>query len=167
MEYIKNFIIYNSIGLFISGSFFTGLEYMSDRINFKKNMKSYIENMKFWAFDKVVSGYSLYKDVFERKGIIVKKDDINSLVYNYIGDINSSDTEDYLYIFEKRNINDSEYYVRTDITDIKPNNIFMSCELNNNGNIIDITQYISKFCISGMEIEKVFLKAFIKRFFNI
>ena len=128
-------------------------------------MKSYIENMKFWAFDKV-AWHSLYKDIWTY-GIIVKKDDINSLVYNYIGDINSSDTEDYLYIFEKRNINDSEYYVRTDITDIKPNNIFMSCELNNNGNIIDITQYISKFCISGMEIEKVFLKAFIKRFFNI
>ena len=172
MEHLKNFIIYNTAGITISGISFIGLEYMSDPSNFKQNMKTHVNNVKYWILDKIVSGYTLYKDVFPKSNKIDDKtSDINTLVYNADGNIIEKTSLEYKWLFERELIDSKEYFVRDYInntcSDIKINDIFMSCEIINNSNTINITNEISKFCVSGIQIDKIFLKAFMKKFFNI
>lgn len=172
MEYLKNFIAYNTAGITLSGISFVSLEYMSDPSNFKKNMKTYANNVKYWVLDKIVTGYTLYRDYFpEEKNTQDNTTNIDSLTYNVEGDLISKDSPEYKWSFERELIDGEEYFVRDHFIKtqhrIKTNNIFMGCEIINDGNTIDITSEISKFCVVGISIDRIFLKAFMKKFFSI
>jgi len=85
MEYMNNFIFYNSIGFVFSAGMFTSLEFISNPSNFRRNMKQHIDTIKFWTIDKVVSIYSLYKNMFPTIEVN-KAEEIDGLIYNKNGE---------------------------------------------------------------------------------
>lgn len=166
MEYINNFVLYNSIGFVMSLGMFSTLEYISDPDNFTINMKEHMNTIKFWSLDKAVSIYSLYKNVFPEQVEESKINGVEGLVYDIDGNLCNTDDDNLEAIYEKRIINEEEYFVKDHITEPVPNKLFMGCELLFDGEKIDINKEIEKFCVSGTKIDAVFLKAFIKQVFD-
>ena len=171
MEYVSNFLMYNTLGLGISSIYFLSLEYMSDSSRFKENLKRYGNNVKYWILDKIVSGYSLYRDFYPKSQEIEDNtNEIKELIYDVSGNITSRNNKEYKWVFEKIFIDGKEFFVRDYLynsnNSIKSNIIFMSCEIIDNKNTINITNEITRFCVSGIEIDKIFLKAFMKKIFD-
>ena len=133
-------------------------------------MKQRIDTIKFWTLDKVVSIYSLYKDMFPTVQEN-KVDEIDGLIYNKNGelcDVYSSNLE---AIYEKCIINEKEYFVRNHTNEPISNNIFIGCELNyvdkDVDKKIDINSELEKFCVTNLELDSLFMKAFMKKVFDI
>lgn len=171
MYYLSNFLIYNTIGFVFYSIYFLSLEYMSDSTNFRKNIYRYYNNVRYWIIDKVISVYAIYIDFYPKSPEIEDKtSNIKELIYDVSGNITSRNNEEYKSIFEKSFIDSKEFFVRDSLynsnNNINTNVIFMSCEILDNDNVINITNEISKFCVSGIEIDKIFLKAFMKRIFD-
>ena len=167
---MNNFLFYNSIGFIFSAGMFTTLEFISSPSNFRRNMKQRIDTIKFWTLDKVVSIYSLYKDMFPTTKEN-KVDEIDGLIYNKNGelcDVYSSNLE---AIYEKHVINEKEYFVRNHTNNPIPNNIFIGCELNyvdkDLDKKIDINSELEKFCVTNLKLDSLFMKAFMKKIFDI
>ena len=167
---MNSFIFYNSLGFVFSAGMFTTLEFISNPSDFRTNMNQHIDTVKFWAIDKVVSIYSLYKDMFPTIEVN-KAEEIDGLIYNKNGELCDVYSENLQAIYEKRIINEKEYFVKNHINDPKPNNIFMGCELNyiDNGkdNKLDINNELEKFCVTNLKLDKLFMKAFMKKVFDI
>lgn len=163
MEFISNFLYYNSIGFTIGLTSFLGLEYISDKDNFVKNITEYREIIKYWTLDKVVSGYIIYNDYFNKKP--EHGTNIEEFYYNKYGEI---DTNNIYKRFIIKEVDDNTYFVDSEknVSNIEIVTPFMGFEIIFRENSINIKDTLEKFCVNGNQLDFIFFKAFMKKFYN-
>lgn len=169
---LLDFIYYNSLGLSFGLSLFVGLEYISDKNNFSKNIKSYIDSICYWSLDKVVSVKLFYDenftDKYSKKNNEEKKVGCTTLVYENSGinkyklqsETNFSIQQLPQRIFYLIKNNEKDLYLTganytnniqiEDINELYVQQVnFINAELEIKDSIIDITQQLKKYCIQG------------------
>ena len=169
---MENFFFYNSIGFAFSVGMFTTLEFISNPSNFRRNMKNHINTIKFWTIDKVISIYSLYKNIFPSVKVN-NTENIDGLIYNKKGELCDLYSSDLEAVYEKHIIDENEYFVKNHVNDPKPNNFLIGCEIKYLDEELgiektqDINSELKKFCVTNLKLDKNFMKAFMKKIFDI
>lgn len=168
MDFIRDFLYYNTIGVTVGLFSFLGLEYISDKDNFKTNLVGYGEKVKYWILDKVVTGFMIYKDIFNLKEKHSETDrlEYDRLEYDENGEICSSNNA--IKSFIKTIINEKEYFVNSKIIseNLRVSNPFMNIAIIFGDKTINIKDKLEKFLVVENCFDKLFFKAFMLEFYG-
>lgn len=164
MNFITDFIYYNSIGATLSIGFFLICEYVSEPDNFLKNAYNHFKTIEYWMYDKIISFYTLYRDYIpnnssEDKNTIRLKD----VLFSY-------NENDKIKEFEFREFKKCFYYVNKDSElynkdKLEENDIQEDMFLGINLTIGDTTwenikHSLDRFMVKGFILNKHFMKEF-------
>ena len=159
LDFLYNFLYYNSIGICLGISFFLTCEYVSEPDNFMINTINNLQIIKHWILDKVVSFYTLYNDLCEKnnnKKIICMFNNKNykKIIHNdniyYVSNLNK--------LYENNELQD---------TDIQKH-LFLGITINiNNKTYNNVKEHLDKFMLVDTIMDENFIKMFMREFYNI
>lgn len=167
MDFISNFLYYNTIGLTFGISGFLFCEYISEPEYFIMNIKNHFNTIKFWTIDKVITFYMIYNDICDKYKTSKKNNQDNKNISVFLLD-NGYKLIEYnnkqYYIHKSNILYNNEKLEHNTIQ----NDLFLGINITiNEITYEDVKDNFNKFMIEGVCIDKEFIRIFMKEFYNL